>query len=113
MVIRALAAMGVTYINNSKLFWTSPAGRIRNGNGCGFSFTFSLHAKGKIGRYTHIVLNATLLALFSWQALSGVQIIKISSVSSPEVGYSTPYSKTLRLNLKPVDLKICENLPAL
>jgi uncharacterized membrane protein len=27
-------------------------------------------------RYTHIVLNAALLALFSWQAVSGVQIIQ-------------------------------------
>jgi len=26
-------------------------------------------------RYTHIVLNSTLLALFAWQAVSGIQII--------------------------------------
>jgi len=51
------------------------------------SASLSLHAKGKIGRYTHIVLNATLLALFSWQALSGVQIIQnILSVAQEGVG---------------------------
>jgi uncharacterized membrane protein len=27
-------------------------------------------------RYTHIILNSALLALFSWQAVSGVQIVQ-------------------------------------
>jgi hypothetical protein len=27
-------------------------------------------------RYTHIALNVTLLGLFSWQALSGIEILQ-------------------------------------
>jgi len=43
---RALAA--TVFTSTIAIFRTSPAGRIRNdGNGCGFSFTFSLH--GKLG----------------------------------------------------------------
>jgi len=107
MVIGALA-MGVTYINNSKLFFGPHLlVGLGMGNGCGFSFTFSLHAKGQIGRYTHIVLNATLLALFG-QALSGVH--KLSKYPQlAQRGGVLPYPTlralcALRGNGRPKDL---------
>lgn len=79
MVIGALGAMAVTYINNGKLFF-GPHLLI------GLSMTAMIAVSASLSpfmqkgqdwaRYTHIVLNATLLALFSWQAVSGVQIIQ-------------------------------------
>ncbi len=79
MVIGALAAMAVTYLNNQKLFF-GPHLLI------GLSMTAMIAVSASLSpfmqkgqnwaRYTHIVLNAALLALFSWQAVSGVQIIQ-------------------------------------
>lgn len=79
MVIGSIAAMAVTYINNQKLFF-GPHLLI------GLSMTAMIAVSASLSpfmqkgqnwaRYTHIVLNATLLALFSWQAVSGVQIIQ-------------------------------------
>jgi uncharacterized membrane protein len=79
MVIGALAAMAVTYINNQKLFF-GPHLLI------GLSMTAMIAVSASLSpfmqkgqnwaRYTHIILNAALLALFSWQAVSGVQIIQ-------------------------------------
>jgi hypothetical protein len=79
MVIGALAAMAVTYINNGKLFF-GPHLLV------GLSMTAMVAVSASLSpfmqkgqnwaRYTHIVLNATLLALFSWQAVSGIQIIQ-------------------------------------
>jgi len=73
--------MGVTYINNSKLGPHLLVGLGMTGMVAVSASLSPFMQKAKLGRYTHIVLNATLLALFSWQALSGVQIIKISSVA--------------------------------
>lgn len=79
MVIGAIGAMAVTYINNGKLFF-GPHLLIGLGMTAMIAVSASLSPFMQKGqnwaRYTHIVLNATLLALFSWQAVSGVQIIQ-------------------------------------
>lgn len=79
MVIGALAAMAVTYINNGKLFFGPHLliGLAMTGMIAVSASLSPFMQKGQDwARYTHIVLNATLLALFSWQAVSGVQIIQ-------------------------------------
>lgn len=79
MVIGALAAMAVTYINNGKLF-LGPHLLVGLSMTAMIAISASLSPFMQKGqdwaRYTHIFLNATLLALFSWQAVSGVQIIQ-------------------------------------
>lgn len=79
MILGALAAMGVTYINNQKLF-LGPHLLIGLGMTGMIAISASLSPfmqRGKNwARYSHIVLNAVLLALFSWQAVSGVQIVQ-------------------------------------
>ncbi len=79
MVVGTLIGMGVTFINNQKLFLGPHLLA-----GLGMTGMIAISAglspfmqKGQNwARYTHIVLNAALLALFSWQAVSGVQIIQ-------------------------------------
>ncbi|AFZ32117.1 hypothetical protein Glo7428_3651 [Gloeocapsa sp. PCC 7428] len=79
MVLGTLAAMGVTYINNQKLF-LGPHLLVGLGMTGMIAVSASLSPFMQKGqnwaRYTHIVLNSALLALFSWQAVSGVQIIQ-------------------------------------
>ncbi|MBE9191111.1 DUF4079 domain-containing protein [Gloeocapsopsis crepidinum LEGE 06123] len=79
MVIGTLAAMGVTYINNQKLF-LGPHLLVGLGMTGMIAVSASLSPFMQKGqnwaRYTHIVLNSALLALFSWQAVSGIQIIQ-------------------------------------
>jgi len=79
MVLGALGAMAVTYINNGKLF-VGPhllAGLGMTGMIAVSASLAPFMQKGQDwARYTHIVLNATILALFSWQAVSGVQIVQ-------------------------------------
>lgn len=79
MVLGALGGMGVTYINNGKLF-VGPhllAGLGMTGMVAISASLSPLMQKGQDwARYTHIILNAALLALFSWQAVSGVQIVQ-------------------------------------
>ncbi|MBW4640085.1 MAG: DUF4079 domain-containing protein [Gloeocapsa sp. UFS-A4-WI-NPMV-4B04] len=79
MVIGAIAAMAVTYLNNQKLFFGPHliAGLAMTGMIAISASLSPFMQKGQDwARYTHIVLNAALLALFSWQAVSGVQIIQ-------------------------------------
>lgn len=79
MVIGAIAAMAVTYLNNQKLFFGPHliAGLAMTGMIAVSASLSPFMQKGQDwARYTHIVLNAALLALFSWQAVSGVQIIQ-------------------------------------
>lgn len=79
MVIGAIAAMAVTYINNQKLFFGPHlvAGLAMTGMiAVSASLSPFMQRGQNWARYTHIVLNAALLALFSWQAVSGVQIIQ-------------------------------------
>lgn len=79
MVIGAIGGMAVTYINNGKLF-VGPHLLAGLGMTSLVAVSASLSPFMQKGqdwaRYTHIVLNATILALFSWQAVSGVQIIQ-------------------------------------
>ncbi len=79
MVIGAIAAMAVTYYNNQKLFF-GPHLLVGLGMTAIIAVSASLSPFMQKGqdwaRYTHIVLNAALLALFSWQAISGIQIIQ-------------------------------------
>lgn len=79
MVLGTLAAMGVTYINNQKLF-LGPHLLVGLGMTGMIAVSASLSPFMQKGqnwaRYTHIILNSALVALFSWQAVSGIQIIQ-------------------------------------
>lgn len=79
MVIGSIGGMAITYINNNKLFFGPHlvAGLSMTGMIAVSASLSPFMQKGQDwARYTHIVLNAALLALFSWQAVSGVQIIQ-------------------------------------
>ena len=79
MVIGSIGGMGVTYINNNKLFFGSHllAGLSMTGIIAVSASLSPFMQKGQDwARYTHIILNSALVALFSWQAVSGVQIIQ-------------------------------------
>lgn len=79
MVIGAIAAMAVTYINNGKLFVGSHLLA-----GLGMTALIATSAslspfmqKGKNwARFTHIALNVVLLGLFGWQAVTGIGIVQ-------------------------------------
>ena len=79
MVVGAIAAMGVTYINNGKLFVSSHLLA-----GLGMTALIATSAslspfmqKGHDwARFTHIALNVVLLGLFGWQAVTGVGIVQ-------------------------------------
>lgn len=79
MVIGAIAAMAVTYINNGKLFVGSHLLA-----GLGMTALIATSAslspfmqKGQNwARFTHIALNVVLLGLFGWQAITGVEIVQ-------------------------------------
>jgi len=79
MVIGAIAAMGVTYINNGKLFFGP---HLLAGLGMVAIIATSasltpLMQKGQTwARYTHIALNISLVGLFGWQAVTGMQIVQ-------------------------------------
>lgn len=79
MVIGTLGGMAVTYINNGKLF-VGPhllVGLTMTGL---ISISAALSPYMQKGhdwaRYTHIVLNISLLGLFGWQAVSGMDIVQ-------------------------------------
>jgi Protein of unknown function (DUF4079) len=79
MVSGTIGGMAVTYINNGKLFF-GPHLLI----GLGMTGLIAISAalvplmqKGNdVARYTHIALNITLLGLFGWQAVSGMDIVQ-------------------------------------
>lgn len=79
MVIGALGGMGVTYINNGKLFF-GPHLLAGLGMVGLISVSASLSPFMQKGqdwaRYTHITLNMVMLGLFAWQAITGVQIVQ-------------------------------------
>nr|WP_290227137.1 DUF4079 domain-containing protein [Trichocoleus desertorum] len=85
MVIGTLGGMAVTYINNGKLF-VGPhllAGLGMTGMIAVSASLSPLMQKGNdLARYTHIAINIVLLGLFSWQAVTGVQIVQ--RILSPE-----------------------------
>ena len=79
MVLGALGGMAVTYINNGKLIigphlfvGLSMVGLIATSA----SLVPYMQKGNDLARYSHISLNAILLALFSWQAITGVQIVQ-------------------------------------
>jgi hypothetical protein len=79
MVAGAIAAMAVTYINNGKLFFGS---HLLAGLGMMSLIAFSaslspfMQKGANWARMTHILLNFVLLGLFTWQAITGVQIVQ-------------------------------------
>ncbi len=79
MVIGTLIGMGVTYINNGKLF-VGPhllAGLGMTGMIAVSAALSPYMQKGHDwARYSHIFLNVVLLGLFGWQAVSGVEILQ-------------------------------------
>ena len=79
MVTVAIVGMGVTYINNGKLF-VGP--HLLAGLGMmaiiaiGASLTPLMQKGNDWARNAHIFLNVVLLGLFGWQAVSGVEILQ-------------------------------------
>ncbi|MHC5936028.1 DUF4079 domain-containing protein [Nostoc sp.] len=79
MVVGAIGAMAVTYINNGKLFVGT---HLLAGLGMTSIIAFSaalspyMQKGANWARATHIILNFTLLGLFAWQAVTGVQIVQ-------------------------------------
>ncbi len=79
MVLGTLGGMAVTYINNNKLFFGPHllAGLGMTGMiAVSASLTPWMQKGFDWARYTHIALNITLLGLFSWQALTGIEILQ-------------------------------------
>lgn len=79
MIVGSLGGMAITYINNGKLFVGSHllAGLGMTGLIATSAALSPYMQKGKDwARYSHIVLNSVLLALFSWQAVTGMQIVQ-------------------------------------
>ncbi|NJL00859.1 MAG: DUF4079 domain-containing protein [Spirulinaceae cyanobacterium RM2_2_10] len=79
LVLGSLGGMAATYINNGKLF-VGPhliAGLAMTGLVAVSASLSPLMQKGNaVARYTHITLNITILGLFGWQAVSGVNIVQ-------------------------------------
>jgi hypothetical protein len=79
MVLGTLGGMAVTYINNGKLFF-GPHLLVGLGMtgiiATSASLTPFMQKGQDWARYTHIFLNAALLGLFGWQAVTGVQIVQ-------------------------------------
>ncbi|MEH1812671.1 MULTISPECIES: DUF4079 domain-containing protein [unclassified Nostoc] len=79
MVAGAIGGMAVTYINNQKLF-VGP--HLLAGLGMTGLIAFSaalspyMQKGANWARATHILINFTLLGLFAWQAVTGVQIVQ-------------------------------------
>lgn len=79
MVVGAIAALAVTYINNGKLF-VGPHLLAGLGMTALIAISASLSPFMQKGqnwaRFTHIALNVVLLGLFGWQAVTGVEIVQ-------------------------------------
>jgi len=79
MVVGTVGGMGVTYLNNGKLF-VGPHLLV----GLGMISLIAIAAalvplmqKGnELARYSHITLNLLLLGLFGWQAITGMDIVQ-------------------------------------
>lgn len=78
MVLGTIGGMGVTYINNGKLF-VGPhliAGLGMTGMiAVSASLTPFMQKGADWARYSHIFLNVALLGLFGWQAVTGMEIV--------------------------------------
>ncbi|MBE9064744.1 DUF4079 domain-containing protein [cf. Phormidesmis sp. LEGE 11477] len=79
MVIVSIGGMGVTYLNNGKLFFGPHllAGLGMMGLIASSASLVPFMKNGNdTARYTHIALNTVLVGLFGWQAVTGVQIVQ-------------------------------------
>lgn len=79
MVLGTVGAMGVTYINNGKLFLGPHllAGLGMTGLiATSASLTPFMQKGHDWARVTHIAINVVLVALFGWQAVTGMQIVQ-------------------------------------
>lgn len=79
MVLGSIGGMAVTYINNGKLFVSAHllVGLGMTGAIATSAALVPFMQKGnEMARYTHIALNVTLLGLFCWQALTGMDIVQ-------------------------------------
>lgn len=79
MVLGNIGGMAITYINNGKLF-VGPhllAGLGMTGLIAVSASLVPYMQKGNsLARTTHVSLNVTLLGLFGWQAVTGMQIVQ-------------------------------------
>lgn len=79
MVVGTIGGMAITYINNGKLF-VGPhllVGLVMTGLIATSAALVPFMQKGnETARLTHIVLNITLLGLFGWQAVTGMDIVQ-------------------------------------
>ena len=79
MVLGTLGGMAVTYINNGKLF-VGPHLLVGLGMTGMIATSAALTPFMQKGhdwaRYTHIGLNIGLVAMFGWQAITGMQIVQ-------------------------------------
>jgi hypothetical protein len=79
MVTGAIGGMAVTYINNGKLF-VGP--HLLAGLGMTGLIAFSaalspyMQKGANWARVSHILINFVILGLFTWQAITGVQIVQ-------------------------------------
>jgi len=79
MVMGSIGGMAVTYINNGKLFFGPHllAGLGMTGLiAVSASLSPFMQKGANWARMTHIVLNFSILGLFTWQAITGVQIVQ-------------------------------------
>ncbi|MGC1197786.1 MAG: DUF4079 domain-containing protein, partial [Geitlerinemataceae cyanobacterium] len=79
MILGTIGGMGVTYINNGKLFFGSHllVGLSMTGIvGISAALAPLMQGGNTWARYTHITLNVSLLGLFGWQAVTGMQIVQ-------------------------------------
>ena len=79
MVLGTIGGMAVTYINNGKLFFGPHllVGLAMTGMIATSAALVPWMQKGNDwARYTHIALNVTLVGLFSWQAVTGMEIVQ-------------------------------------
>ncbi|MBC6473684.1 MAG: DUF4079 domain-containing protein [Hormoscilla sp. GM102CHS1] len=79
MVVGAIGGMAVTYINNGKLFFGPHllVGLAMTGLIAMSASLAPFLQKGQDwSRYSHITLNVTLVGLFAWQAVTGLQIVQ-------------------------------------
>ncbi len=79
LVLGNMGGMAITYVNNGKLF-VGPhliVGLTMTGLMAVAASLVPLMQKGNaLARNSHIAINVTLLGLFGWQALTGMQIVQ-------------------------------------
>ncbi|MEB3340990.1 DUF4079 domain-containing protein [Okeania sp.] len=78
LVMGSIGGMAVTYINNGKLFFGPHllAGLAMTGAiALSASLTPFMQKGQDWARYSHIAINISIVGLFSWQAVTGVEIL--------------------------------------